>query len=204
MTISSYDDQNSIILGFIDKFGADFYFYGTYTVENGELYVSPGGSAGSFSQDCAPLTESLTYIINTETNSIILKELVDNTIVQLRGTVNEDGDLVLKGALSEGSTPYGGLQSLDLVLDVKNKELKGCALTLEDGKMANVDSFTHWPSIHDVLLEWSSVDYILNGRPVTENVNGYVDITYISQYPAGFMILESDKTIHFYQDLSDF
>ena len=132
------------------------------------------------------------------------KELVDNTIVQLRGTVNEDGDLVLKGALSEGSTPYGGLQSLDLVLDVKNKELKGCALTLEDGKMANVDSFTHWPSIHDVLLEWSSVDYILNGRPVTENVNGYVDITYISQYPAGFMILESDKTIHFYQDLSDF
>ena len=204
ITISSYDDQNSIILGFIDKFGADFYFYGTYTVENGELYVSPGGSAGSFSQDCAPLTESLTYIINTETNSIILKELVGNTIVQLRGTVNEDGDLVLKGALSEGSTPYGGLQSLDLVLDVKNKELKGCALTLEDGKMANVDSFTHWPSIHDVLLEWSSVDYILNGRPVTENVNGYVDITYISQYPAGFMILESDKTIHFYQDLSDF
>ena len=136
ITISSYDDQNSIILGFIDKFGADFYFYGTYTVEDGELTVSPGGSAGSY----------------TETNSIILKELVDNTIVQLRGTVNEDGDLVLKGALSEGSTPYGGLQSLDLVLDVKNKELKGCALTLEDGKMAKVDSFTHWPSIHDVLL----------------------------------------------------
>ena len=204
MTISSYDDQNSIILGFIDKFGADFYFYGTYTVENGELYVSPGGSAGSFSQDCAPLTESLTYIINTETNSIILKELVGNTIVQLRGTVNEDGDLVLKGALSEGSSPCDGLQSLDLVLDIEKSILKKCVLTLEDGKKANVDSFSLFLNIHNVVLRWSSVDYILNGRPVTEDVNGHVDITYISQYPAGFLAIDSDRTIHYYQDLSDF
>jgi hypothetical protein len=205
MTISSYDDQNSIILGFIDKFGADFYFYGTYTIEDGVLTVSPGGSAGTFAQDCAPLTDILTYDVDIENYAILLNKPNDNSYIQLCGTMNEDGDLILKGALSEGSTPYGGLQSLDLVLDVKNKELKGCALTLEDGKMANVDSFTHWPSIHDVLLEWSSVDYILNGRPVTENVNGYVDITYISQYPAGFMILNSlDETIHYYQDLSDF
>ena len=204
ITISSYDDQNSIILGFIDKFGADFYFYGTYTVENGELYVSPGGSAGSFSQDCAPLTESLTYIINTETNSIILKELVGNTIVQLRGTVNEDGDLVLKGALSEGSSPCDGLQSLDLVLDIEKSILKKCVLTLEDGKKANVDSFSLFLNIHNVVLRWSSVDYILNGRPVTEDVNGHVDITYISQYPAGFLAIDSDRTIHYYQDLSDF
>ena len=204
ITISSYDDQNSIILGFIDKFGADFYFYGTYTVENGELYVSPGGSAGSFSQDCAPLTESLTYIINTETNSIILKELVGNTIVQLRGTVNEDGDLVLKGALSEGSSPCDGLQSLDLVLDIEKSILKKCVLTLEDGKKANVDSSSLFLNIHNVVLRWSSVDYILNGRPVTEDVNGHVDITYISQYPAGFLAIDSDRTIHYYQDLSDF
>ena len=204
ITISSYDDQNSIILGFIDKFGADFYFYGTYTVEDGELTVSPGGSAGSFEQACAPLTESLIFSIDIGNYYIKLCKPNDTTYVDLLGSADEEGNLILKGALSEGSTPYEGLQSLDLVLGIENEELKKGVLSLEDDKTANVGSFTHWPSIRSLSLNWSSVDYILNGRPVTENVNGYVNIKYISQYPAGFMILESDKTIHFYQDLSDF
>lgn len=204
ITISSYDDQNSIILGFIDKFGADFYFYGTYTVEDGELTVSPGGSAGSFEQACAPLTESLIFSIDIGNYYIKLCKPNDTTYVDLLGSADEEGNLILKGALSEGSTPYEGLQSLDLVLGIENEELKKGVLSLEDDKTANVGSFTHWPSIRSLSLNWSSVDYILNGRPVTENVNGYVNIKYISQYPAGFMILESDKTIHFYQNLSDF
>lgn len=204
MTISSYDDQNSIILGFIDKFGADFYFYGTHTVENGVLTVSPGGSAGTFEQACAPLTESLTFSIDIGSYYIKLSKPNDTTYVDLLGSADEEGNLILKGALSEGSSPYEGLLSLDLVLGIENDELKKGVLSLEDDMTANVGSFTHWPSIRSLSLKWSSVDYILNGRPVTEDVNGYANFTYINQYPAGFMILESDKTIHFYQDLSGF
>ena len=58
-TISSFDNKNSIILGFHDNFDGEFYFYGTYSIDGETLTVSPGGSSGSFSQDCAPLTNTL-------------------------------------------------------------------------------------------------------------------------------------------------
>lgn len=199
-TISSYDDQNSIILGFYDKFDGDFYFYGTYSIDGETLTISPGGSAGSFSKDCAPLTESLTYGIKLYDDGVQIT--YSDNYVNLCGMPAENDLLVLKGALSEGSKSYRGLQSLDLVLDLKNEEIQKCVLILEDGKTANVDSFTHWEGTHTLQLSWSSVDYVLNGRPVTEDVNGHLHFTYINQNPAGFTIVEDYETPHYYQNLS--
>ena len=202
ITISSFDDENSIILGFYDKFGGDFYFYGTYYINGGTLTFSPGGSAGSFKKDCAPITEKLTYNMNVANGLIQLN--YDKYTVKLGGISEETGILILKGSLTEGSESYKGLQSLDLALDLETEELKNGVLALEGGKTATIDSVSHFPSIHSISLRWSSVDYVLNGREVTENVNGYLSFTYISQYPAGFLAIDSDRTIHYYQDLSDF
>lgn len=206
ITISSFDDQNSIILGFYDKFGADFYFYGTYSVGRGTLTLSPGGSSGSFAYDCAPLTQDLTYKIKLASDTVRLYYDDSSVYVSLCGTQDETCVLTLKGSLSEGSESYSGVQSLDLVYDIANNELKKCVVILADGKSVNVDSCSYYASIHKIILEWSSVDYILNGRPVTEEVRGYLNFAYISQDPAGFMISADSQSGKFcyYQDLSGF
>ena len=206
ITISSFDDQNSIILGFYDKFGADFYFYGTYSVGGDTLTFSPGGSSGSFAYGCAPLTQDLTYKINVDSHTVRLYYDDSNVYVNLCGTQDETGVLTLKGALSEGSEPYDGLQSMDLVYDIANKELKKCVVIMADGKSVNVDSCSYYESIHTINLSWSSVDYILNGRPVTEEVSGHLHFSYINQDPAGFVLREDSESskFYYYQDLSGF
>lgn len=206
ITISSFDDQNSIILGFLDKFGRDFYFYGTYSINGQSLTIAPGGSPGSFGQECAPLTESLTYTIVLYDDEIRLNYDDNSTYVSLCGFPDKDNTLVFKGSLSDGSKSYKGLQSLDLVYDVDNKTIKKCVLILEDGKTANVTSCQYWPGIHTYKLSWDSVNYELNGGPVTEKQSGSVMFRYINQNPAGFMITDDfrDGIVYYYQDLSGF
>lgn len=206
ITISSFDDQNSIILGFLDKFGRDYYFYGAYSINGQTLTVSPGGSAGSFGQECAPLTATITYTIVLNDDEIRLNYGDDSTHASLCGVPNKDNTLVLKGSLSDGSEPYKGLQSLDLVYDVENETIKSCAIILEDGKIPNDISCQYWPSIHTIKLSWDSVSYELNGGPVTEKKSGSVNFTYINQNPAGFTITNDyrDNIVHYYQDLSGF
>ena len=202
-TISSFDNKNSIILGFHDNFDGEFYFYGTYSIDGETLTVSPGGSSGSFSQDCAPLTNTLTYTITVPYGDIRLT--CNDRSIDYNSAPNEDGILILRGALSEGSEPFEGVQSLDLVLDVENNELKKCVLLSIDGESANVESFTYWDNIHDIDLRVNSLEYIQNGRPVTEDVYGTLDFKFINQYPAGFTIIDtSEDTVHYYQNLSDF
>ena len=140
--------------------------------------MSPGGSSGSFSQECAPLTNTLTYTITVSYDDIQLT--CNDRSIDYNSAPNEDGILILRGALSEGSEPFEGVQSLDLVLDVENNELKKCVLLSVDGKSGNVESFKYWDTLHQIDLRVNSLEYIQNGRPVTEDVHGTLDFTFIN------------------------
>lgn len=207
MTISSYDDQNSIILGFLDKFEAPFYFYGTYKIDGDTLTISPGGSAGTFDQDCAPLTQEISYPLSMSFFGVEFD--YENDYVYLPGYQDDSNTIVVKGALSKDSQSYRGIKSLDLVFDLETNEAKKCVLILEDNGVtatANIKSVQYSDSFHDFSIDWSSVEYTLNGRPVTEDGYGYVSFEIVNQYPAGFMIVNdaSKGNLYYYQDLSEF
>ena len=205
MTISSYDDKNSIIIGFYDEAGEEYYFYGTYAIDGETLTFSPGGSAGTFDKECAPLKQELTYRISINFQGIWIYG--DRYDVRLLGYQKGSDPLILKGSLSEGSERYEFVKSLDLVLDIAANELKKCELTLEDEEMtatANVDSFYFSEDFNEIDLDWHSVDYMLNGKMVTKDVFGvdYANIHYINNSPAGFMIIDSSNdTVHYYQNV---
>ena len=211
ITISSYDDQNSIILGFYDEFGEEFYFYGTYAIDGEALIFSPGGSAGSFDRDCAPLTEELTYDFNINTNGINISYGKD--YISLHGYPEDADKIVLKGSLSKGSSPYKFLESktiksIDLVYNIRSDKLVKCDLLLEDNGVienAIVTDCKYNVGYNSITLEWDSIKYTLNGRTVTKNDHAIVTMNYICQNPVGFMIIKDytagNYTCHYYQEV---
>lgn len=203
ITISSYDAQNSIILGFYDEFGEMFYFYGKYSIDGETLAISPGGSAGSFDMDCAPLTQQLTYKIIVKEEGVYL--YFDEAHITLNGSPNYADTLILKGSISEGSACYNNVKSLDLSLDIKYSVLEKCNLLLdyeEQAAAAIVNSYDYYDSIHCISLSWESIEYSLNGRKVTKDLKNSVLIHYINQYPAGFMIIDKDTSkVYYYQNI---
>ena len=204
VTISSYDDQRSMILGFYDAFDGQFFYYGTWSIEGDTLTVSPGGSPGSFAGECAPLTETLSFPY--ELRSGYLRITLGDYSVDLNGTQDLTGRLVLRGSLCEGSPAFDGMQSLYLVMDLENEKLLSCELILENGRRANVSSFSYWSNIHTISLNWESETYTLNGREVTDDTHGFINLAYINQYPGGFIVVYTGEEYqaYYYQDLSDF
>lgn len=203
ITISSFDDQNSIILGFYDEFGAKFYFYGKYAIEGDMLTISPGGSAGSFDTDCAPLTRVLTYKIVIDRSGVNL--YYDKEHVILAGSPIVNNTLVLKGSLSDERHCYKSVKSLDLSLDIKFNVIENCILLLDyEGKTAtaNISSFNFYENINCFSPSWNSIEFTQNGRKVTKDLPGSVSINYINQSPAGFMIVDIDTNeIYYYQNI---
>lgn len=204
VTISSYDDQRSMILGFYDAFDGQFFYYGTWSIEGDTLIVSPGGSPGSFAGECAPLTETLSFPF--ELRSGCLRITLGDYSVDLNGTQDLTGRLVLRGSLCDGSPAFDGMQSLYLVMDLDRQELISCELILENGRRANVSSYNYWSNIHTISLNWESETYTLNGREVTDDTHGFINLAYISQYPGGFITVYTQDGYHpyYYQDLSGF
>lgn len=203
MTISSYDDKNSIIIGFYDETGEEYYFYGTYAIDGETLTFSPGGSAGTFDMECAPLKQELTYHFEIGSHSVVIQN--DSHEVALCGYQKDSDILILKGSVSEGSDRYEFLKSVDLTYDIATNELKECTLVFEDDETTgtvNVDDWTYFKNINEISLKWHSYSYILNGKTVTKDGFGYIDIAYISQNPAGFMITDRyNNAVHYYQDV---
>lgn len=203
ITISSYDDQNSIILGFYDEFGEVFYFYGKYSIDEELLTISPGGSAGSFDMDCAPLTQVFTYTMVIDCNGVNIYYGKDHVI--LAGSPKVNNTLLLKGSLSSGSPCYENIKSLDLSFDIKFNVLEHCVLLLDyegNTATANISSYDYFDSINCFYPEWNSIEYTLNGRKVTKDKQDSVSLRFINQYPAGFMIVNKDTNeVYYYQNI---
>ncbi|MBQ1408112.1 MAG: hypothetical protein IIY88_08275, partial [Eubacterium sp.] len=194
---AGYKDLDDICLGFYDDHGYEYYFYGKYTLENGELNIVPGGSAPEIDGDVAPFADELTYKVILEENKFSIT-IDGEKNVPMYNSLTDDGRMLVSGTLSEGSEAYNGIRSLNLDLTAENEKINSCELVFTDGKKAG-DITASYYNVGDFALKYKTVTYSKNGKEMTDNDGDTIFIMIINNYPYGFTIVDSGKT-YYYQN----
>ena len=194
---AGYKELDDICLGFFDDHEYKYYFYGKYTLENGVLHIKPGGTAPEIEGDVAPFGDELEYKVGLDSYKLKL-ETANGEDTVLPDILPTDRRMIIKGALSEGSEAFEGIQSLSLDMDTETEKVNSCELIFTDGKKAGGFEGSFF-SVSNFDIRYTTLTYTKNGKEMTDKYSDTVFITLVNNYPYGFTIVDDGK-LYYYQN----
>ena len=198
--IAGPNNENTILLSFIDRHNKIFSFYGEYHFirDSGVLLITKGGENIS-DKEAAPIVNDMYFTFSLVNNGLkvsnnsLSRELEINTI-----TGNE---LSLAGKVSEGSKTLENVKSCIISYDIKNKRTKKCIIMFTDGGNANSPIVSHFNRYtHDVVISWDSETHPYNDREIIDNTSKQLSFSIVSVSSLNFILRDNDDNYYTYNN----
>lgn len=206
-----------ILLGFLDRFGKEYYFHGEYSIDKNKLSLlhdaiqfnlSDNGNneaatpEQAYSDKERKLLGVMTFFVFPESgglqlksenfkSSVILKNKQESTngYFTLRGTATKDCFNELK-YISISYSPDGDAKVEKLMFD-------------DSGTPLNA-SVTYTPNKNRILIKWADEKRLYNGRMETFSKAGEASFQFVNTAPYGFVLIgDHGKTVYSYQAEAD-
>lgn len=206
-----------MLLGFLDRFGKEYYFYEKYNIDENKLSLSQTAiqfnlSGNSIKETVTPeqafadkgrkLPVGINFYVSLEDGEIQLKSEKGNSSVilknkqkstngyfTLRGTATGDCFNELK-YISISYSPDGDAKVEKLMFD-------------DTGTPVNV-SVKYTPNKDRILIKWADEKRLYNGRMETFSKAGEASFRFVNTAPYGFVLIgDHGKTVYSYQAEAD-
>lgn len=206
-----------MLLGFLDRFGKEYYFYEKYNIDENKLSLSQTAiqfnlSGNSIKETVTPeqafadkgrkLPVGMNFYVSLEDgeiqlkakkgrSSVILKNKQEsnNGYFTLRGTATGDCFNELK-YISISYSPDGDAKVEKLMFD-------------DTGTPVNV-SVKYTPNKDRILIKWADEKRLYNGRMETFSKAGEASFQFVNTAPYGFVLIgDHGKTVYSYQAEAD-
>lgn len=205
-----------MLLGFLDRFGKEYYFYEKYNIDENKLSLSQIAiqfnlSGNSIKETVTPeqayadkgrkLPVGMTFSASLKDgeiqlkaekgkSSVILKNKQESTngYFTLRGTATKDCFNELK-YISISYSPDGDAKVEKLMFD-------------DSGTPLNA-SVTYTPEENRIAIKWTEEIREYNGRMETFSKAGEASFRFVNTAPYGFVLIDDKNTVYSYQAEAD-
>lgn len=190
------DNAPVIKLGFLDRFGVEYYVYGSAGLFENVLSVSP--CEESVYTDATSVGYVLQYTIDCYCNRLLLKN-TDGNYSDYYFNFNdiENGYVTLSGACKEGETSEA-FKDISAVYCNMNNDFSIAVSFSDGGKAENASAVIDDYSFR---IRWESENRLYNGRYETfEKSDSLYSVYCINTYPYGFVLYSSSKGVLCFQE----
>lgn len=189
-------------LGFLDRFGKEYYIYGNFRIKNNKLTLT---SCESDYYNALPVSSDITFKIGYQSGKLAVYSTEKgykyvHSILENKNTV-ENGSVILCGNAVGKS--FNEMKSFSIIYDTSEDTAKNIELTYTDETIPLSPEISFFSNeINSIFLKWSEENRTYNGRREKFDTNGHISFSYINTYPYGFVLIDSDSQIYSYQNVA--